>query len=173
MTLAAKAKQYEDEIDKHHRRTEFGYVIDAHAPAQGKKENLRLTDSDNDGLWTSMYGAGECFAYAATKDPLAKRRARRAFGALRFLSEAPKGSEHDPPPGFIARTVLETSSGRNPNARGYTIEDQLRKKQQDGYWRVYEPRWPKSADGKYYWNCLLYTSPSPRDVEESRMPSSA
>ena len=24
-----------------------------------------------------------------------------------------------------------------------------------------------------YMNCLLYTSPSPRDVEESRMPSSA
>ena len=23
------------------------------------------------------------------------------------------------------------------------------------------------------WGCLLYTSPSPRDVEESRMPSSA
>ena len=23
------------------------------------------------------------------------------------------------------------------------------------------------------WPCLLYTSPSPRDVEESRMPSSA
>ena len=26
---------------------------------------------------------------------------------------------------------------------------------------------------EYYRNCLLYTSPSPRDVEESRMPSSA
>ena len=25
----------------------------------------------------------------------------------------------------------------------------------------------------WYLNCLLYTSPSPRDVEESRMPSSA
>ena len=24
-----------------------------------------------------------------------------------------------------------------------------------------------------YWDCLLYTSPSPRDVEESRMPASA
>jgi len=24
-----------------------------------------------------------------------------------------------------------------------------------------------------YYSCLLYTSPSPRDVEESRMPSSA
>ena len=32
------------------------------------------------------------------------------------------------------------------------------------------------ADGKLYFRfdfCLLYTSPSPRDVEESRMPSSA
>ena len=27
--------------------------------------------------------------------------------------------------------------------------------------------------GKPHNNCLLYTSPSPRDVEESRMPSSA
>ena len=26
---------------------------------------------------------------------------------------------------------------------------------------------------KWHWDCLLYTSPSPRDVEESRMPSSA
>ena len=35
-----------------------------------------------------------------------------------------------------------------------------------------------NADGELYFiardnNCLLYTSPSPRDVEESRMPSSA
>ena len=30
--------------------------------------------------------------------------------------------------------------------------------------------WVKSGDIK---SCLLYTSPSPRDVEESRMPSSA
>ena len=29
-----------------------------------------------------------------------------------------------------------------------------------------------SGSGEYT-NCLLYTSPSPRDVEESRMPSSA
>ena len=27
--------------------------------------------------------------------------------------------------------------------------------------------------GHIYQSCLLYTSPSPRDVEESRMPSSA
>ena len=35
----------------------------------------------------------------------------------------------------------------------------------------------KDSDVNYYragiWNCLLYTSPSPRDAHESRMPSSA
>ena len=31
--------------------------------------------------------------------------------------------------------------------------------------------WEEVADGKY--NCLLYTSPSPRDQRGSRMPSSA
>ena len=31
----------------------------------------------------------------------------------------------------------------------------------------------ESAIDKYFNTCLLYTSPSPRDVEESRMPSSA
>lgn len=152
MTLAEKAKHYEEEIDKYNRRTKFGYVIEAHAHQAGKKTDTRVGDSDNDGLWTSMYGAGECFAYGATKDPVAKRRAKRAFEALRFLSVAPKGSEHEPPPGFIARTVLPTSVGRDPNDGGYTLEGQRKfRKERDGYWRVYEPRWPKSADGKYYW----------------------
>ena len=31
----------------------------------------------------------------------------------------------------------------------------------------------KSADVAKYISCLLYTSPSPRDTERSRMPSSA
>ena len=32
---------------------------------------------------------------------------------------------------------------------------------------------PYGSDGDYYSNCLLYTSPSPRDLSTSRMPSSA
>ena len=67
MTLAEKAKYYEGEIDAHHRRTKFGYVIEAHTQSPGRKTGLRLSDSDNDGLWTSMYGAGECFAFGATR----------------------------------------------------------------------------------------------------------
>ena len=39
-------------------------------------------------------------------------------------------------------------------------------------------RWQLSQEGsvtvvRYDWNCLLYTSPSPRDRQKSRMPSSA
>ena len=32
---------------------------------------------------------------------------------------------------------------------------------------------PHGVRPDVFWDCLLYTSPSPRDVEESRMPSSA
>ena len=38
-------------------------------------------------------------------------------------------------------------------------------------WHQHQPFYTKNDDG--YYTCLLYTSPSPRDVEESRMPSSA
>ena len=151
MSLAQKAQFYEDEIDKFHRRTDLGYVIEAHTKTAGEKVDIHLSDSDNDGLWTSMYGAGECFAYGATKDPQAKRRARAAFRALRFLSLAPQGSQHAAPQGFIARTVLETTADKDPNSGAYTLEGQRRTRELDGLWRVYEPRWPKSADGKYYW----------------------
>ena len=33
--------------------------------------------------------------------------------------------------------------------------------------------WDLSDKCKKYWSCLLYTSPSPRDMRRARMPSSA
>ena len=35
------------------------------------------------------------------------------------------------------------------------------------------PQAPNSSDEQVFWDCLLYTSPSPRDATLSRMPSSA
>ena len=69
MTLAEKARFYEDELDRYIRRTPYGYVAEVRLGRPTDKNQVRQLDSDNDGLWTSMYGAGECFAYGATKDP--------------------------------------------------------------------------------------------------------
>ena len=71
-TLAEKAALFETMIDKYHRRTPYGYVCDVHLPHPADLSEVRQHDDDNDGLWTGMYGEGECFAYAATHDPLAK-----------------------------------------------------------------------------------------------------
>ncbi len=149
MTLAAKARFFEDEIDKRHRRTPYEYITYAYLKRPGDKSEWTLHDTDNDGLWTAMYGAGECFAYAATHDPLAKQRAKKAFEALRFLRIVTQGGPHGAPPGFLARAILPTS-GPDPNLE-YTPErdEQLRAK--DSLWKVIVPRWPVSADGKWYW----------------------
>ncbi len=148
MTLAEKATFYENQIDAFHRRTPWEYVLEVSVAPPGTTNQFTQSDSDNDGLWTSMYGAGECFAYGATKNPLAKKRAQKAFEALRWLGEVTQGGEHSPPPGYVARTILPTS-GRDPNIG--RIEGDKREHARDPMWKVYEPRWPKSKDGQWYW----------------------
>jgi hypothetical protein len=150
MTLREKAKFFEDEIDKRHRRTPYGYVESVTLVRPGDKSEWTQHDSDNDGIWTAMYGAGECFAYAATRNPLAKKRAHAAFAALRFLGDVTQGGDHPAPNGFVARTILP-ASGPDPNL-SYTPERDRRTQQtRDALWKVIVPRWPKSADGKWYW----------------------
>jgi hypothetical protein len=152
LTLAEKARRFEAAIDKYHRRTPYGFVLSVHLGKPGDTSQWVQHDSDNDGLWTGMYGAGECFAYAATKDPQARKRATDAFEALRFLSQVTQGGAHPAPRGFPARTVLPTS-GPDPNASQYTAEKDRRTQQRDPLWKVIVPRWPTSADGKWYWKC--------------------
>jgi hypothetical protein len=151
MTLAEKAQYFEDDIDKYHRRTPYGYVDGVYVAAPGEKSQITQRDSDNDGLWTAMYGAGEAFAYGATKDPRAKARAKNAFHALRFLSQVTQGGEHPAPKGFPARSIVSTSEP-DPNLRDSAERDR-RYNSRDPLWKVITPRWPKSADGKWYWKC--------------------
>ncbi|MBL9170268.1 MAG: hypothetical protein JNN07_21210 [Verrucomicrobiales bacterium] len=148
MTLHAKAKIYEQEIQDFIKRTPFGYVSEASLPNPADKSTARLDDSDNDGLWTSMYGAGECFGYAATREPELKQRAKQAFEALRFLQKVTQGGAHAPPPGYIARTIRSVDL---PDPNIGRLEGDLREQKNDSLWKSYEPRWPKSADGKWYW----------------------
>ena len=51
----------------------------------------------------------------------------------------------------------------------YIIEEKLN----DEVWLVVTPENPIKQDSKISNFCLLYTSPSPRDKRQSRMPSSA
>jgi hypothetical protein len=149
-TLAEKADFFGDEIDRYNRRTPYGYVLEAYLENPGDKSKWRNTDSDNDGLWTAMYGAAECYRYAATKDPVAKERATKAFEALAFLSEVTQGGTHPAPPGFPARSILPTS-GHDPNESANAERDRERRATRDPRWKILEPRWPVNEDGKWYW----------------------
>jgi hypothetical protein len=148
MTLAEKAARYEDEIARYIKRTPYGYVAEAALRIPGDKTTAQAGDSDNDGLWTAMYGAGECFAYAVLRDPLAAQRANQAFEALRFLQKVTQGGSPEPPKGFVARTI-RPADWPDPNAGRLAHDREAQKR--DRLWKVYEPRWPKSADGRWYW----------------------
>lgn len=149
ITLEEKAAYYEDQIERLIKRTSYGYVATARLAQPGDLTDPTNHDSDNDGLWTAMYGASQCYAYAVTKSDIARKRATQAFHALRFLQKVTQGGEHSPPKGYVARTILPTS-GPNPNI-GRRERDIQFQATRDRMWKVYEPRWPKSADGKWYW----------------------
>ncbi len=57
-----------------------------------------LSDSDNDGLWTSMYLGGEVFRYAVTKSKEALQNCRESLDAMERLYDI------NPVPGFPARS---------------------------------------------------------------------
>lgn len=148
MTFAEKARVYESEIEQYIQRTPFGYVSEASLRVPGDKSSHQNHDSDNDGLWTSMWGAGECFAVAATGDPEARRRAKKAFEALRFLQKVTQGGTPQPPKGYIARTIRSVEL---PDPNEGRFQSDIEGQKHDALWKAYEPRWPKSADGKWYW----------------------
>ena len=149
MTLRQKAERFHEAVDRFHRRTPYGYVLGVALERPGDTSEFRQSDSDNDGLWTSMYGAAECFRWAVTGEPEARQNARKAFEALRFLQLVTQGGTPPAEPGFVARTILP-ADGPDPNA-GRVENDRRFRKERDGLWKVIDPRWPTSADGQWYW----------------------
>ncbi|NBV45512.1 MAG: hypothetical protein EBR86_07695 [Planctomycetia bacterium] len=149
LTFTEKAAIYEEGIERSIRRTEQGFVASAVLAVPGDPATARQVDSDNDGLWTAMYGAAECFAFAVTADPGARRRAEGVFRALAFLQDVTQGGAHAPPPGFPARTVLPGTDS-DPNV-GQAERDRQLRSGPDPRWKVLLPRWPRSADGRWWW----------------------
>lgn len=120
MTLARKAALFEERIRLRHDR--HGLVAPSRLEVAGDLRSSRMRDDDNDGLWTGLYAAAECFRFAVTAAPEAEARARKAIEAMLFLEQVAGGR------GFPARSYIEKGE---PMPR-------------DGEWHWTE-------DGKYYW----------------------
>ena len=145
MTLEQKAQHYLEICYARHVRPP-GLVEQCDFAAPGDVAHFMPRDDDNDGQYTSMYLAMESFRYAATKDPEARDRARRAFHALRFLREV-TGTE-----GFVARTVVPADWTRyHDGNEKLTAEDKVDRMVENPRSKPIENRWRLSADGKWRW----------------------
>ncbi len=127
MTLADKAEYFEKVQRLRHIR--YGFQARANLRIPGDLSTAYMVDSDNDGLWTSMYLAGELYRYAVTRSDEALRNAYEAFEAMERLTEI-SGI-----PGFPARTYERNgyqSSDRDPNL---PEEQKIWRLTPDGRWR--------------------------------------
>lgn len=80
MTLAEKATYYEKMTRERHLRHGFNATVSG--MTDGDVTTGRLENSDNDGLWTAMYLAGETFRYAVTKSDDALQNVRESLEAM-------------------------------------------------------------------------------------------
>jgi hypothetical protein len=83
MTLEEKALLFEDQVRARHIRNGFNATLVG--IDHGNLATGHMEDSDNDGLWTSMYLGGEIFRYAVTKDPEALQNCRESLDAMERL----------------------------------------------------------------------------------------
>lgn len=104
MTLAGKAALFENRIRQRHLR--HGFVAGSILQEPGVLASSQTHTTDNDGLWTAIYAAAECFRYAVTRSPEALDYARQAVTAILDL-EPVTGR-----PGLFARSIL------HPNEAG-------------------------------------------------------
>jgi hypothetical protein len=96
MTLHDKAMYYDKQVRDRHIR--LGFNAGLVNMEKGNINSGRLVDSDNDGLWTSMYLAGEIFRYAVTKSPEALQNCVESLDAMERLYTI------NPVPGFPSRS---------------------------------------------------------------------
>ncbi len=145
MTLAQKADYFYDFLIRRHVREPW--IVNRFALlVPGDTTTLEQTDDDNDGEYTSMYLAMESFRYAATKNPEAKERAKKAFDFLHFLREV---TEID---GFFARTIIPVSWDKSHDMnRSYTPQQLAEEIINNPRQKPVEVRWHLSKDGKWMW----------------------
>ncbi|MCO5241405.1 MAG: hypothetical protein M9904_15250 [Chitinophagaceae bacterium] len=106
MTLEEKAGFYDKQVRQRHIRNGFNATLTG--MQEGNIGTGHMEDSDNDGLWTSMYLGAEAFRYAVTKSPEALQNCRESLDAMERLYSV------NPVKGFPARSY---------ERRGYKLHD--------------------------------------------------
>lgn len=86
MTLEEKAAHYDEMAVKYFTRNE-GYQVSRKLRKYGDLDSGWLPNSDNDGLFTGLYCASQCFRYAVTGSEEAKANAKKAVEAMIKLTE--------------------------------------------------------------------------------------
>lgn len=100
ITLADKANYFEKQVRNRHIRNGFNSTVSG--MKNGDISTGYLSDSDNDGLWTSMYLASQALRYAVTKDPDALQNTKESLDAMNRLFTI------NPVKGFAARSFERT-----------------------------------------------------------------
>jgi hypothetical protein len=118
MTLEDKAMYYEKQVRARHIRHGFnatlGYMTD------GSLATGSLEDSDNDGLWTTMYLAAEVFRYKVTKSDEALENIRECMDAMERL--------------YTINGVKGGFPSRSFERRGYKYDDKPWRRANDPEW---------------------------------------
>ena len=106
MTLDEKSRAFVSRIQSRHNR--WGLTASSRLRVPGDLSTNQMVSSDNDGLWTAMYVAAECFRYRVTGATDAREHARTGMQAIMRL-EAITGI-----PGFPARSFIKVGADEQP-----------------------------------------------------------
>ena len=117
MTLYDKAMYFEKQVRERHIR--FGFNSTISGITEGDVTIGSLRTDDNDGLWTSMYLAGEVFRYAVTHSDEALQNIHSSMDAMERLYSV------NPVPGFPSRSF---------ERRGYKYNDKPWRRAEDPEW---------------------------------------
>ena len=118
MTLHDKALFFEKQVRDRHIRNGFNATVSS--MQEGDVTTGSMEDSDNDGLWTSMYLASQTFRYAVTQSPEALQNIRESLDAMERLYTV-NGLNS----GFPSRSYMRT---------GYKFHDEPWRRAEDPEW---------------------------------------
>ncbi len=145
MSLDEKAAHFTRQTEARNQR--LGFIAPNNLKVPFDISSSTPGISDNDGMYTSMYGASQAFRYAVTGNEVAKKLATRSFNACKWLVDI----THEP--GFPARVIVPIDWPEPLKDPQYSHRMNIAMQKDDPFWKDINPRFVRSKDGKHLWKC--------------------